>query len=98
MRKCSKCGGQDDLHVVTLQHAPGPGAAGRVLVYCWECRAKTVQIGVSIPIDLVTDAVFAWLYLTKRTASAPDVAAELVFGVPRRDLADQVSGFVSRRD
>jgi hypothetical protein len=53
---------------------------------------------VSIPIDLVTDAVFAWLYLTKRTASAPDIAAELVFGVPRPDLADQVSGFIGHTD
>ena len=98
MRTCSSCGKDEDLHLVTIPYEPGPGAAGRVLLYCWTCRSTRGPFGVSIPVDLVTEAVFSWLYLSGWTASAPDTAASIVFGEEKPELAKQVALLIGRDD
>ena len=94
MRKCSSCGKtHDDLHLVTMPHDPhdpGPAAPGRVLLYCYRCRSLRGPFGVSIPVDLVTDSVFEWLYSSGRTTSCPSTAANIVFGEDRPELAAKV--------
>ena len=96
MRTCSSCGGVEDLHLVTIPYEPGPGAAGRVLLYCWTCRSTRGSLGVSIPVDIVTEAVFSWLYESGRTASAPDMAARIAFGEDKPQLAERLAGLIGQ--
>lgn len=87
VRSCSRCGGNTDLHLVTIPYEDRPGASGRVLLYCWTCRSDAKSLGVSIPLGLVTDNIFIWLYTSSRATSDPDIAAALVFGKARPELA-----------
>ena len=64
MQTCSRCGGIEDLHLVTILYEPGAGAAGRMLLYCWPCRSTGPSFGVSVPIDLVTAETLTWMYAT----------------------------------
>jgi hypothetical protein len=98
VRTCSSCGGQEDLHLVTLPFEQKVGAVGRTLLYCWKCRTPGQALGVSIPIDLVNEAVFCWLYFTGRTASEPSIATEIVFGEERPELARRLAEFIYRDD
>lgn len=98
MRKCSACGGQQDLHLVTLPFEQKVGAVGRTLLYCWKCRVPGQALGVSIPIDLVNEAAFSWLYFSGRTASDPDTAVEIVFGEPRPELARRLAALLGQRE
>ena len=79
---CSSCGGDRDLHAVTIKIF-GARAPGRLLLYCARCRAdKGHIIGVDVPLAEMDVACFVRLYRTGKTASAPDRAAEIVFGEP----------------
>lgn len=85
---CSGCGGARggrDLHLVVAGVPPGSTAAGRLLVYCAGCRARpdlSAPFSVSLPLSLVTEAVFAGLYPTY-TRSSPSQASAIVFGEHR---------------
>jgi len=85
---CSVCGGAEVLHVVTAGFTPGKHRAGRVLVYCGECRRRQwdhtpgpgAVYDVSIPIELMTPALFVRMYETGWTQSSWEIASEMVFG------------------
>lgn len=77
---CSNCGAVDDLYFVTYGE-PGGDFPGRTLVYCSACRkANNHRIDVSLPLGLMTPAIFIGLYQTGRTESHPETAVEIVFG------------------
>jgi hypothetical protein len=81
--RCSRCGESVELHLVTLPYQ-SERRGGRILVYCRPCR-DVMKTDVSIPLELVTAALFVGLYRLGFTDSAPDTAAQIVFGdaVPR---------------
>jgi len=86
---CSRCGSQDKLHLITAQMC-GPGFPGRVLVYCPKCRGELGHmLGVDFPLAEVDADFFVGLYRDGKTASSPDIAAEIVFG---EALPDAVRG------
>ena len=87
--RCSRCGSGRDLHLVTAQLWE-PEGPGRILVYCVECRTELAHmLGVSLPLEEVDVEAFVGLYRKGKTASAPDMAAEIVFG---EVLPDAVEG------
>jgi len=87
--RCSRCGDGRDLHLVTALIWE-PEVPGRVLVYCVDCRTELAhKLGVSLPLDEVDVETFVELYREGKTASAPDMAAEIVFG---EALPDAVEG------
>lgn len=90
MRTCSRCGGVEDLHLVTIPESSGPGQVGRLLLYCWTCRGERGSFGVSIPVDLVTPELCAWLYRSGRTRSDPEIATTIAFGRATPELATKL--------
>ena len=86
---CSRCGSQDDLHLITAQMC-GPDVPGRVLVYCPQCRGELAHmLGLDVPLGEVDVEFFVGLYRDGKTESAPDIAAEIVFG---EALPDAIRG------
>ena len=78
--RCSSCGDVDDLHVVTLPYGQG-NRAGRLLVYCRECRRERQKhFGIDVPLADVTITAFVGLYADGFTESDPETAAGIVFG------------------
>lgn len=91
-RRCSSCGGQQDLTLVTSgdYSADGDPPAGRILLYCRPCREErdgSWFLSI-IPLQLVDEDLFVDLYRKGLTGSDPEIAADIVFGQPRPDLAD----------
>ena len=67
-------------------------AAGRVLVYCEDCRqGYASNIDVCIPLESVTSEIFLGLYAKNRTASDPLTATEIVFGFTDREIISKAS-------
>ena len=86
---CSRCGSMEDLHLVTAQLWE-PEGPGRILVYCVNCRTELAHmLGVDLPLAEVDEDAFVELYREGKTDSAPDMAAEIVFG---EALPDAVAG------
>ena len=86
---CSSCGSREDLHLVTVLIWE-PEVPGRILVYCPRCRENVAdKVDVNLPLAEVDVEVFVRLYRDGKTGSAPDTAAEIVFG---EALPDAVRG------
>ena len=94
---CSRCGSRDDLHLVTAQMC-GPDAPGRVLVYCANCRSELAHmLGVDVPLSEVDVEFFVGLYRDGKTESAPDMAAEIVFGEALPDAVREAEEVLAQR-
>lgn len=82
--RCANCGEPAEW-LVTIPYSDDK--AGRILVYCDNCRNRGMPIHVSIPLKLVDEDLFVELYRLGYTESEPETAAEVVFGEERPDLA-----------
>ncbi len=95
--KCSNCAGTDDLHFIT-SGVPGSDFPGRTLVYCARCRQdKFETLDVSLPLPLLTPEIFRGLYSMGKTASCPEAAIDIVFGMPDKTLQRELEAIIERR-
>lgn len=77
--KCSSCGADEDLHLVTLLYEKSV-SCGRILLYCLACRTSKRNFDVSIPIEIVSNEVFEKLYALGKSESDKGAARYIVFG------------------
>jgi hypothetical protein len=95
--RCSRCGGEDDLHLVVAGVSSPAAGKGRVLVYCRDCRrpeSGAPPCSTAIPLPEVTEEVLLDLYEKGFTASDPDTAVEIVFGRDLPQLAAKIRSFL----